>query len=141
MPTAPKRPCVDQPCPAFAVRAGRCLPHARAHDATRPHWSERYGADWPAKRARVLAEQPICAVCGNEPSVEVDHVVPVSQGGSLSEENTRGIGRRCHDAKSALERAAATRRGDKSRAYKVLQVLGPESPEPILTPHMSRGRA
>jgi 5-methylcytosine-specific restriction enzyme A len=141
MPFAPKRPCADLPCPAFAVRAGRCLPHARAHDRERPSWAVRYGADWPAKRGRVLARDPVCTVCGAEPSVEVDHVVAIADGGSLEEENLRGIGRRCHAEKSARERAARTAAargmGLASPRKCAPLYLGPVPAQPIAPPHMS----
>src|SRR5262245_39488172 len=106
MPWATPRPCVDQPCAGFRVRAGRCLPHAQLYEATRrPSVTERYGGDWSMKRRRTLARDPVCP-CGLEPSIEVDHVIARADGGSNDESNLRGIGARCHAEKSARERAA-----------------------------------
>ena len=45
----------------------------------------------------------------------VDHVVPLSAGGSDERTNKQGLCRDCHDAKSASERAAARRRGGGSK--------------------------
>jgi 5-methylcytosine-specific restriction endonuclease McrA len=36
---------------------------------------------WPATRRAVLARDPLCNVCDQRPSEEVDHIVPLSQGG------------------------------------------------------------
>ena len=115
MPWTPSRPCLDQPCPRFAESRGRCDWHARKHEATRrPSAAERYGADWPATRARILARDPLCMLCHLEVSVEVDHVVALADGGANDETNLQGVGHRCHARKSARERAlrriALTRR-------------------------------
>jgi 5-methylcytosine-specific restriction enzyme A len=143
MPYAPKRPCVDQPCAGFATRTGRCLPHAQIYEQTRrPSVAERYGPDWSAKRRRVLARDPLCRLCGAEPSVEVDHVLPRSAGGSNDEDNLQGLGRRCHAEKSTRERLA--RRRDATRGISNY-LATPDSVHPADVPaqpigpaHMSR---
>ena len=61
-------------------------------------------------RAQVLAEEPLCRVCqvaGRvSAAVEVDHVVPLSRGGTEARSNKQGLCRACHRAKSAAESAA-----------------------------------
>ena len=52
-----------------------------------------------------LASSPLCAVCGVMPAVELDHVVPVSDGGAFwAGGNLQGLCRGCHRVKTAGER-------------------------------------
>lgn len=64
-------------------------------------------------RAQVLAEEPLCRVClaagKTSPSEMVDHIKPLSEGGSDERANKQGLCHPCHDAKSAAERAAGAR--------------------------------
>lgn len=46
-------------------------------------------------RARVLSEQPCCAVCG-APATEVHHLVPVAQGGMNDRANLVALCHACH---------------------------------------------
>lgn len=59
------------------------------------------------------SEEPLCRVCLAEGRVsataEVDHIVPLSEGGSGRRDNLQGLCGDCHDAKSKAERAAARR--------------------------------
>lgn len=51
---------------------------------------------WLMRRKQVLFEQPICAICDQRLSEEVDHIVPLSEGGAPYERsNLRGVCRRC----------------------------------------------
>lgn len=66
-------------------------------------------------RAQVLHEEPFCRTClrdgrGEVGSERVDHIVPLSEGGSNGRSNLQGLCEPCHDVKSAAERAAARRR-------------------------------
>lgn len=47
-----------------------------------------------------------CQNCGN-PGTEVDHITPVSQGGTHDLDNLQLLCRRCHKAKTNRERAEA----------------------------------
>lgn len=69
----------------------------------------RLPPDWPAIRARILARDPVCRLCGAAPSTEVDHIV---RGDDHRDANLRGVCRPCHRTKSGHEggRAAAARR-------------------------------
>ncbi len=65
-------------------------------------------------RAQVLLEEPLCRKCLDAgktvASEEVDHIVPLSEGGTDDRPNKQGLCTPCHVAKSAAERAAARRR-------------------------------
>lgn len=67
-------------------------------------------------RRRVLEEEPLCRMCLAEgrtsASVVVDHVVPLSQGGSDDRANKQGLCDPCHDAKTQREAAEGRRRAD-----------------------------
>ena len=111
MPTAPRRPCSVPRCPGFAEVRGRCRQHAEP-SWVRPsaHAAQRLPTQaWMRLRAQVLRATPSCAVCGR-PAEQVDHIVPLSQGGTHAVGNLRAICRRCHATKTAREWAAARRR-------------------------------
>lgn len=65
-------------------------------------------------RAQVLADEPLCRLClelGKQVGSEVvDHIVPLSQGGSDERSNKQALCTPCHDEKSKRERAEARRR-------------------------------
>jgi len=56
-------------------------------------------------RAAVLAEEPLCRVCGLR-STDLDHIVPQFKGGSSERSNLQALCAPCHQAKSAREQAA-----------------------------------
>lgn len=62
------------------------------------------------ERAQVVAEEPLCRTClkrGVEsPTEEVDHIVPLSAGGSDTRANKQGLCAPCHLAKTRAEDAA-----------------------------------
>lgn len=66
------------------------------------------------ERARILAEEPLCRICEAagrvSESKEVDHIVPLSLGGTEDRSNKQGLCKPCHRAKTAAESAAARRR-------------------------------
>jgi 5-methylcytosine-specific restriction protein A len=65
------------------------------------------------ERARILAEEPTCRRCDEvdivTPSEEVDHIVPLSLGGTEARANKQALCKPCHKAKTAIEAAAARR--------------------------------
>lgn len=97
--------------PAFGARPTRPKPWARREGA--PDLRKR-GRAGQRERAEVLAEEPLCRSCLAKgltaASTKVDHIVPLSEGGSDVRPNKQGLCDPCHDAKSAAERAAARRR-------------------------------
>jgi 5-methylcytosine-specific restriction protein A len=104
MPTRAPRACHCgrlQPCPA----------HARRPWGGRPSYRQRgYSAAWDRIAAQVKREHPVCQVCGDEPTIAADHIVPKHRGGEDTIENAQAIGRRCHALKTGRESAAARRR-------------------------------
>lgn len=82
-----------QPCPDHAK-----VPWA---DSTR---RSRLPPGWEKLRRYVLQRDPICKVCDDALSVIADHIIP---GDDHRPENLQGICKRCHDAKTQAEAAAA----------------------------------
>lgn len=81
----------------------------KQRDAQRGSSTDRgYGSDWQKVRHSVLLGHPICAdpfgFHANEgrivPAVEVDHILPRSQGGTDEPENLQPLCEDCHDFKT-----------------------------------------
>ena len=81
-----------------------------------PSLSDRLGATprtrgrkWMLRRARWLRSHPLCVKCQDAGRVaaaaEVDHIVPLWQGGPDDESNYQGLCIPCHAAKTAQEAA------------------------------------
>ena len=55
-------------------------------------------------RRYVFARNPLCVLCEargfTRPAVELDHITPISQGGSDRLDNLQGLCRACHDSKT-----------------------------------------
>lgn len=77
----------------------------RRADPTRGRAVKVYhSAKWQNTREAVLTRDPICKVCDNELSTQVDHITPLSQGGDPYKlTGLQGICDRCHWLKSARE--------------------------------------
>lgn len=62
------------------------------------------------RRARWLSCHPLCAECEREFRVtaasEVDHIVPLADGGADDESNYQSLCEACHKAKTAAENKA-----------------------------------
>lgn len=69
--------------------------HAGGYDEERTR-----GRIWLRIRETVLIEEPICRICKRRPSTQVDHIIPVSQGGTDERDNLQGICEPCHDKKT-----------------------------------------
>lgn len=100
--------CPEPGCPNFQP----CEKHRREPWAG----SDRRGSTrrGRAKRARILARDPICVLCGTNPSSVCDHVVQVAHGAPERYEDTpdellQGICKDCDRIKSAREGAAGRR--------------------------------
>ena len=102
MPTQPPRF-------AFVKREPR-----KAWQPTRPDRDKRKrGRPQQRERLRILADEPLCRPCLAEgrttASAQVDHIIPLSQGGSDDRDNKQGICLPCHRKKTALESSAGRR--------------------------------
>ena len=97
----PKRACIlfgpGRSDDGIAVDGrSRCRAHGGGPWArVSPISKERFGADWNQRRARVLREEPNCAICG-APATDVDHVVAIADGGTDDRSNLRALCRECH---------------------------------------------
>lgn len=95
-----------RPCSAHDRPARPWARSRRRAQATAPHD--------PQRRQRVLDEHGRrCYICGRSypaSSLEVDHVIPLAEGGPDTPGNLRPACRRCHHRKTAAE-AARARRG------------------------------
>jgi len=104
MPRA-KSICLTRGCLSIAIGDGRCETHqlrkswnrTSARNSTRPR-------DWSARRSRTLARDRFtCQQCGAREHLEVDHIVPVSHGGSWELENLWVLCKPCHRRKTYIE--------------------------------------
>lgn len=80
------------------------------------------GTRLQAIRKRVLQAQPLCVECLRQGrtslATEVDHKVPLWQGGSddpWSDQNRQGLCRDCHKAKTKMDYLALGAKCDKTR--------------------------
>jgi len=60
-------------------------------------------------REYVLAREPMCRICNNAVAEEIDHIVPLSKGGTNKIENLQPVCKSCHIDKSLVERNKRTR--------------------------------
>jgi 5-methylcytosine-specific restriction protein A len=82
--------------------------------------SNRYGYAWQLLRKQILARDPDCQlalpdVCTGR-SAQVDHILPVSEGGSDEASNLRGVCKACHRKRTARQGLEARRRRKTERA-------------------------
>lgn len=110
----PARLCLEPRCPRVATARGRCDEYRRAierersrarREATSGVYKRR---KWEMARRAVLARDPICKVCDNALSTEVDHIIPLAQGGEPYRlDGLQGICSPCHWRKTGAENAGA----------------------------------
>jgi 5-methylcytosine-specific restriction protein A len=90
----------------------RCADHKPAAWAKRPDAPKRTtGRRLQAERAALFQREPLCRPCCCSGRVTLatqrDHIVPLTEGGSDTEENTQPICDECHEAKTLAEAARA----------------------------------
>jgi 5-methylcytosine-specific restriction endonuclease McrA len=56
------------------------------------------------------AFEGVCALCGSSEYLQIDHIVPLCDGGENAASNLRPLCRDCHGDKCAYERMGAVRR-------------------------------
>ncbi|MFC9974317.1 HNH endonuclease [Spirillospora sp. NPDC127200] len=106
MPRAPKL-CTR--CPRTAVARGRCQLHAHVpFDGAMQRWRRDRPGNWESIRRMVIRRDRVCVLC-QLPGNHVDHIVPVSRGGSWTPANLRLLCASCHRTKTAEEAADARR--------------------------------
>ena len=79
-----------------------------------------YGRVWRRLRRMVLARQPLCGVClahgYHVAASQVDHIVPLSAGGSNSMANLQGLCAMHHSQKTGRQRFTTEARRTRSTA-------------------------
>lgn len=83
----------------------------RDHDKRRGSSTQRgYGYRWQQIRKRVLAEEPLCRFCRDRGRVtaaqEVDHVLPLADGGTHDRDNLRPLCKSCHSTHTGRSKGA-----------------------------------
>ena len=110
MPTSsPARPCTRTGCPELAPCPvhGRAV-RERAYQQSRPSAAERgYGSAWARIRATYARLHPLCEQCA-QPTTEIHHRVPLSQGGTHAWANLIALCASCHDRAHRATRWGST---------------------------------
>jgi 5-methylcytosine-specific restriction endonuclease McrA len=112
----PIRLCREARCPNPATGKGRCDEHRkpierersrRRREATNGVYKRR---KWELTRQAVLSRDPICKVCNETLSTEVDHIKPLADAGAEYDlTNLQGICSPCHWLKTGAENQAEGR--------------------------------
>lgn len=120
MPRLAKRPCCHRGCPTLVDPGGKgrgyCTTHAAERqaernqriDAQRGTSSQRgYDARWRRIRAMHLRQYPLCVDCqaaGQTTAAnEVDHIIPLAQGGTHHAENLQSLCKSHHSKKTVAQ--------------------------------------
>lgn len=77
--------------------------YARLRERARPTRSQRgYDAEWRRLSKLLRQIQPYCSICKTTKDLTVDHIVPLSRGGSTVESNLQVLCRRCNSRKGNI---------------------------------------
>lgn len=120
MPMKPLKPCCAPGCRELVRGTRYCAKHQHMGAAwatsKRAERAGISGRPWRRLRDQILRRDNYlcqCEECRRTGAVreahEVDHILPLSQGGSDAPSNLRSINRDCHRAKTQRESIAASR--------------------------------
>ncbi|MFI2031388.1 HNH endonuclease [Streptomyces buecherae] len=103
--------CYRAGCTQIVVRAGQCEDHTPApwsrtsarndlrHAAARRVWERR------VRPQALRRDGYACVRCGSQEALTVDHITPVSRGGTWDVTNAQTLCAGCHRDKTAEDRA------------------------------------
>lgn len=103
-----RKPCVETGCPFLAVdgrtdnRCYRCAVVA-TDTGNRRKPAQYRDPGYRALRAVWRLSNPPCWICGQLGADTVDHVVPLSRGGTNSLDNLRPAHRKCNSARGVRD--------------------------------------
>lgn len=95
--------CATRGCPNLTRSrlCPECAKDQRSYDDHRPTSTQRgYDAEWRKARDKHLEENPYCVDCGRL-ATEVDHHIPLENGGTSDDSNLRSRCKSCHSKKTA----------------------------------------
>ncbi|MFD5697855.1 HNH endonuclease [Streptomyces lasiicapitis] len=105
MPRA-KSICLVNGCTSETILNGRC----ESHKIERKSWDRKSArnrsrpGDWSSRRAKVLTRDRFtCQKCRIRENLHVDHIIPVSRGGSWELDNLWVLCGKCHALKTYYE--------------------------------------
>lgn len=117
MANAAPSPCNYPGCHAITVD-GRCERHRHKPWSRDKRQDRLRGRPLQRRRASYFAEHPLCAQCETEGAIRtamiLDHIIPLSEGGSDDPDNWQGLCRQCHDEKTKAESARGAYRRRKA---------------------------
>lgn len=112
MPVKPATPCSQPGCPELSHERF-CPTHAKAEDQRYrtyqrdPAINKRYDHRWRKIRNAYITRHPLCEHCQQDgcvtPAQEVDHIIPLENGGTHDEANLQALCKSCHSSKTARE--------------------------------------
>ena len=105
------KPCLEPGCPDLAPKGTSHCPTHRPEPfgggRNRPSFRARYGisqSEWQKIRRRAMRrDRRRCVLCGNR-ATQVDHIIPVSAGGSNAMTNLQSLCEPCHKTKTVDDR-------------------------------------
>jgi 5-methylcytosine-specific restriction endonuclease McrA len=104
----PTRLCSDPRCDQPQTYRGRCAQHARENERSIKRTGIKIYSTkrWSNTRRAVLFAQPLCACGCGRIATDVDHIIPLSEGGDpWDRANLQGLAAACHSAKTRTEQA------------------------------------
>lgn len=105
-----RRPCIEPGCPVLAQGGARCPGHAKEREGAKNRRRAQLApATGAAAQLRAQVKQAgggTCANCSTWTTVQVDHRLPLADGGSDDWSNVQLLCVPCHAAKSAAEHRA-----------------------------------
>lgn len=101
MPTKPLKQCTYSGCSNLTY-GGKCEIHKQAW-VNRTQVKRMTGRKLQEFNSIFLRNNPICAVCKTNASVQVDHIIPLAEGGLDTYDNKQAICLQCHTSKTKKE--------------------------------------